>query len=113
MYAHVGKEMNQMRVLKSDDGKKIVIDVNKDPCIYEDSRYNATRGLDLHAHKAESGKIFFYFYRWSQWENENTDVELCTKEYAEEFLINRSGNITEDEIKVAKEYGIDLLEETA
>lgn len=101
------------RVLLTDDGKKVVIDVNSDPCIYEASRGNATRGIDLHVHKAQSGKVFFYFYRWSQWENEDTDVDLCTKEYAEEFLINHSGNITEHEIETAKEYGIDLMEETA
>ena len=103
------------RTLRTGDGKKIVIDVNKDTCIYEDRRQNATRGTDLHAHIAKSGNTYFYFYIWSQWENEDTEVELCTKSAAEDFLINRStcGSVTDDEIEKAKDAGIDLMEETA
>ena len=102
------------RVLKTADNKKIVIDVNKDDCIYEDRRHNATRGVDLQAHKAKSGEIYFYLYRWSQWENEGAETDLCTKDEAEDFLVTRSANglISEHEIEVAAQYGIDLLEET-
>ena len=104
-----------MRVLQTDDGKKVVIDVLKDPCIYNDRRHDETRGNDLHAHKAKSGKTYFYFYRWSQWENEPIETELCTKQAAEEYLVQRSGCgwVSDDEIETAKEYGIDLMEETA
>lgn len=103
------------RVLKTPEGKKIVIDVNNDDCIYTDPTNNNTRGTDLHAHEAKSGKTFFYFYRWSQWENESTRTELCDIRDAEAFLIQRSGEglVTENEIETAKQYGIDLLEETA
>lgn len=102
-------------VLRTNDGKKVVIDVEKDSCIFEDRRHNATRGVDLHAHKAKSGKNYFYLYRWSQWENEPTTVDLCTKEEAEAFLIERStcGFVCDYEIETAAEYGIDILEETA
>lgn len=103
------------RTIRTQDGKKVVIDIDNDPCMYEASGQNATRGTDLHAHKAKSGKVFFYFYRWSMWQSENADIDLCSKEEAEEFLIRRStaGQIGEFEEENAKEYGIDLGEETA
>jgi len=109
-----GETREMTRTLKTPDAKKIVIDVAKDDCIYEDRRHNATRGTDLHAHKAQSGKTYFYFYCWSQWENEDTTVDLCTKDAAEKFLIERStgGLISDDEIENATKHGIDLMEET-
>jgi hypothetical protein len=116
--ARKGKQLQEMRemlrVLKTTDNKKIVIDVDKDDCIYEDRRYNATRGVDLYAHKAKSEKVYLYMYRWSQWENEDVETELCTENEAADFLISRSANglISEHEVELAAQYGIDLLEET-
>lgn len=112
------------KVLRTQDGKKVVIDVSKDSKLYESpvnppntgTRY--TTGTDLLAHKARSGNVYFYFYRWSMWQGDEDSFELIDKDTAEEFLIKRAGlsgwaGLTEREIERAAEFGIDLMEETA
>ena len=111
-------------VLRTHDSKKVVIDVSKDVTLYSapvnppntGSQY--TRGTDLLAHTARSGNVYFYLYRWSMWQGSEDAFELCSKTTAEEFLTKKAGlsgwaAIDEHEIEKAKEFGIDLLEETA
>ena len=111
-------------VLRTQDGKKVVIDVSKDTKLYESpvnppntgTRY--TRGTDLLAHKARSGNVYFYFYHWSMWQGEEDEFELVDRNTAEEFLVERAGlsgwaGLDEHEIERAKEFGLDIMEETA
>jgi hypothetical protein len=111
-------------VLRTQDSRKVVIDVSKDVTLYSapvnppntGSQY--TRGRDLLAHKARSGNVYFYFYSWSMWQGDEDEFELCSKATAEAFLTRKAGltgwaAIDEHEITLAKEYGIDVMEETA
>jgi len=111
-------------VLRTQDGKKVVIEAAKDAKVYNapvnppntGTRY--TTGTDLLAHKARSGNMYFYFYRWSMWEGAEESFELIDKAEAEEFLTEMAGlgehaALTGREIETAKEYGIDIMEETA
>lgn len=111
-------------VLRTQDDKKVVIDVQKDVRLYNapvnpnntGTRY--TTGTDLLVHKARSGKEYLYFYYWSMWQGDEDHFEVCSKETAEAFLVRKAGaagwaSLDEHEIEIAKEYGIDVLEETA
>ena len=111
-------------VLRTQDDKKVVIDVEKDVKLYRSpvnppntgTRY--TSGTDLLAHTARSGNVYFYFYNWSMWEGHEDSFELCSKDSAEKFLTRKAGlsgwaGLDEHEIETAKKYGFDLLEETA
>lgn len=112
-------------VLRTQDDKKVVIDVQKDVTLYRSpvnppntgTRYTA--GTDLLAHTARSGTVYFYFYRWSMWEGDENSFELIEdRNEVEAFLTHKAGlsgwvGLDEHEIETAKEYGIDLLEETA
>ena len=111
-------------VLRTQDGKKAVIDATKDAALYRapvnppntGTRY--TSGTDLLAHTARSGTVYFYLYRWSMWQGSEDSFELIDKETAEAFLTKKAGlagwaTLDEREIETAKEYGFDILEETA
>jgi len=112
------------RVLITQDGKRVVVNKKTDPCLYE-SPYNPpntgtayTRGIDLYAHKARSGKIYFYFSHWSLWQGEEDSLELISKSEAEEFLLQKAGltghgSLDENDYKHLKEYGFNLLDENA
>ena len=113
------------KVLMTPNGKKVVIDRKTDPCLYSapvnppntGTRY--TTGTDLFAHKARSGKMYYYFYEWSMWQGEESSYELCSKSEAEEFLISKLSNdgwdsISEEKaVEIEKDFGFNLLNETA
>jgi len=111
-------------VLRTHDGKKAVIDIAKDAKLYRapvnppNTGTQYTSGIDLLAHTARSGNVYFYFYSWSMWEGSNDSFELIDRDAAEAFLTQKAGladwaALDEHEIELAKEYGIDILEETA
>ena len=114
-----------MRVaLKTPDGKTVVVDTKTDdklyaaPCNPPNTGTQYTRGKDLLAHKARSGKVYFYFHAWSLWQGEEDRVWLCSKKEAEEFLEEKAAasgweQLTEGEAKELNEtYGFHLYEET-
>ena len=111
-------------VLKTPEGKRVVIDPSTDTKLY-DSPQNPpntgtayTRGTDLYAHKARSGNMYFYTYEWSMWQGAEESYELVDHKTAEEFLIEKAGNtgwdsLTEDEAKTAEEHGFEIYQEDA
>jgi len=84
-------------VLKTPEGKKVVVDISHDECLYEaphnppntGSRY--TSGLDLYAHKARSGTVYFYSYSWSMWQGHEAEFCLMTPDEMKAALIDRAG----------------------
>ena len=111
-------------VLRTQDGKKVVIDVSKDVKLYSapvnppNTGTQYTAGTDLLAHKARSGHLYFYFYSWSMWQGSEDEFKLCSRADADDFLTRKAGlggwaAIDEHEIEKAKELGFDVLEETA
>jgi len=84
-------------VLKTPEGKKIVVDISHDECLYESphnppntgTRY--TSGLDLYAHKARSGIVYYYSYSWSMWQGQEEEFRLMTEEEMKSVLIDRAG----------------------
>jgi hypothetical protein len=114
-----------MRVaLKTPDGRTVVVDTKADealytaPCNPPNTGTRYTRGKDLYAHKARSGKTYFYFRAWSLWQGEEDRVWLCSKEQAQEFLADKTATsgweqLSEEEAEDLKRYGFQLYEETA
>ena len=111
-------------ILRTQDGKKVVIDVSKDATLYRcpvnppGSGTSGFTGTDLLAHKARSGNVYFYFHHWSMWQGSVDSFSLIDRNAAEEFLIEKAGisgqyGLDEREIEFAKEFGFDLMEETA
>lgn len=78
--------------LRTEDGKRVIVDIFKDECIY-DAPHNPpntgstyTRGTDLHAHVAKSGTTYYYLYHWSMWQGEDSErFELLTTGEAQDF----------------------------
>lgn len=84
-------------VLKTPEGKKVVVDISHDNCLYE-SPHNPpntgssyTRGTDLYAHKARSGTMYYYSYSWSMWQGEEAGYQLMTPDEMREALIDAAG----------------------
>ena len=111
-------------VLRTQDDKKVVIDVKKDTVLYSapvnppNTGNKYTSGTDLLAHQTKSGNVYFYFHYWSMWQGAEDEFELCSKPIAEAFLVRKAGQagwaaLVENEIELAKEFGIDIMEETA
>jgi len=86
-----------MIVLRTPEGKKVVVNTEVDECLYEaphnpsntDSRF--TRGTDYYAHKARSGKVYFYSYHWSMWQREDSGYDLLTDEEIRSILVDKAG----------------------
>lgn len=111
------------KVLMTSDGKKVVTSSN-DICLYSapvnppNTGTTFTRGTNLFAHKSRSGNIYFYKYFWSMWQGENSSYELIDKDEAKEFLLVKAGlsgygSLNAKEIEKAREFGFNLLDETA
>ena len=84
-------------VLMTPEGKKVVVNLNTDNCLY-DSPHNPpntgtryTSGLDLYAHKARSGKMYYYSYSWSMWQGHEAEYNLMTDDEMKHALIARAG----------------------
>lgn len=113
------------RVLLTENKERVIIDMKNDDCLYSapvnppNTGTTYTRGTDLYAHTAQSGKVYYYAYSWSIWQGEESQINLLTKEEAEEFLIDKLsltgyGLLDEDEAKrISDKYGLELLTETA
>ena len=76
------------------------------------------RGTDLYAHRARSGNVYFYLHHWSLWQRESSWLELVDRHEALDFLLEKArltnvAAMDEDEIEKAKEFGFNILEETA
>jgi hypothetical protein len=112
------------KVLLTEEGKKVVIDTKQDARLYESpqnppntgTRY--TRGTNLYCHETKNKNKYFYFYSWSMWQGEGGEIVLCSKKEAEDFLIEKAGNVGWDslddtEYEYLEKYGFNLLEENA
>ena len=106
------------------EGKKVVVDRDQDVCLARAPRNppntgtRYTRGVDLYAHKARSGRWYFYTYSWSMWQGEEAHYKLISEAEAKRIFLERMGadywlRPTEDEIKRALTFWPDLLEEDA
>lgn len=115
-----------MRVaLKTPEGKTVVVDTKTDealytaPCNPPNTGTRYTRGTDLFAHKARSGKTYFYFRHWSLWQGEEDNIRLCSKTEAQRFLEEKAAAAgweqlsEQDAQEINERYGFRLYEETA
>jgi len=116
--------MSNKIVLKTPEGKNVVVDISIDTRIYEspcnppNTGTRFTTGTDLYSHVARSGKEYFYFYNWSMWQGTEPEYCLTTREDAYTFLVNTAGEggyayPTEDELSTMKEHDFDIFEEDA
>lgn len=112
-----------MKILMTPDQKKVVITPDKDICLY-DAPHNPpntgttyTTGVDLFAHKARSGKMYFYTYSWSMWQGSPSCYELITEDRAKDFIVRKAGmseyGLSKHEMEQAERIWPDIFEETA
>jgi len=112
------------KVLMTSDGKKVVVNRDKDICLYRapcnppNTGLAYTRGADLYMHIARSKNKYFYLYHWSLHQNESSYYELIDEERAQRFFLEKLGGTywvhpTEREIEKMQETFPELLEETA
>jgi len=111
------------KILKTPEGKVVRINTKTDVCLYNaphnppNTGTSYTTGVDLYAHKARSGQIYFYKYAWSMWQGESSSTWLITKEAIDFVLDKMQGGYwdcpTNEEIETAKEYFGEFDKETA
>ena len=109
-------------ILRTPEGKKIVIRPREDVCLH-DAPHNppntGTRyisGTDLYAHKARSGKIYFYTYSWSMWQGSQDNYQLLTDEEAREFILHKAEGTGYEGLNdhdLAEEYFPHIFDEDA
>ena len=84
------------KILMTPEGKRVAINPGADVEIYRAPRNppntgtSYTAGTDLLAHKARSGKIYFYTHHWSMWEGSQDSDTLLTDEEAKSFLLEKA-----------------------
>jgi len=111
-----------MIVLKTPDGKKVVLNSSTDECLYRAPQnvngIDTTRGTDLYRHVSRKGNVYYYFYHWSMWQGESCDYQLISEEKAKEFLLENAGfsypwGLSDRERKRAEELFPGIFEEDA
>lgn len=111
-----------MRQIEIVDNYRYVLNTKTDETIYQESRTNPdgrsnTRGSDLYAHKGKNGKIIFYSLRWSMWQGEYSNINVLTKEEAEDFLIEATKSdvwgypYDDEDEELLKKYNLNIMEE--
>jgi hypothetical protein len=100
------------QLLMTPDGKKVLVDDNQDECIYEDPTGTAYT-TDLHAHKARSGKVYFYSHSWSMWQGIGESYHLLTEGEAKAFLLERSQIAGHVAVTRSEAYFPNLFDEDA
>ena len=110
-------------VLKTPDGKKVVVNRNTDECLYRAPQnvnigVDTTRGTDLYRHVSRKGNVYYYFYHWSMWQGETCVYTLIDEEEAKEFLLKLASKpypvgLGDGERKRAEELFPDIFVEDA
>jgi hypothetical protein len=111
------------KVIKEEDGTRWIADTKTDICLYQAPRnppntgQEYTRGTDLYAHKTRSHGQRFYYYIWSMWQGEEPSIRVVSRDEAQEFLEECVGDYygfpNEEDVAKLKEWGFDILAETA
>jgi hypothetical protein len=114
-----------MKILKTPENKKIVINPETDIKMYDapanppNTGTNYTTGTDLYCHVERSGKRYYYTYRWSMWQGSVSSYKLLTDDEAKEFLLDIAGisnewvYLSEKEAERAKEHFPGIFDEDA
>ncbi|KKN12187.1 hypothetical protein LCGC14_1019100 [marine sediment metagenome] len=111
-------------ILRTPEGKKVAINTNADTCLFgapknpPNTGTKYTSGTDLYAHKARSGKMYFYTYSWSMWQGTQASYKLLSEQEAREFLLCRAGKLGHEglsgrEEELAKETFPGIFDEDA
>ena len=111
-------------VLKTPDGKRVVVSVKTDEELYHAPRNppntgtSYTSGTDLHYHKSRNDNDYFYLYHWSMWQGTEDSYELISKQVAVDFMLEKMSydgwqKPYDREVERCNELGFDLLTETA
>ena len=111
------------KVIKEEDGTRWIADTKTDVALYQaphnppNTGSEYTRGTDLYAHKTKRHGERFYLLSWSMWQGEEPNISVVSREEAEGFLEACVGDYfgfpSEDDMAKLKEWGFDVLVETA
>jgi len=113
------------KILKTDEGKIVKVDMDKDICLYQspvnppNTGTDYTRGTNLYAHKTRKGNWYYYTHNWSMWEREEDFIELVSRKNAISILQHKATLSGYSELdkheteKAIEHFGEDIFEETA
>jgi len=113
-----------IHVLKTPDGKKVVINRETDECLFKAARNPPdtgtayTSGVDLYRHVSRKGNVYYYTFGWSMWQGSVDTYELISEQQAKLFLLNHMmltgwNKLDEDEQKRAEELFPGIFAEDA
>lgn len=111
-------------VLKTPEGKKVVVNRSHDEKVYEaphnppNTGTKYISGTDLYVHEAGSGKRYYYSYYWSLLQGEEPEYTLLTEKEVKEILIAHAGKegyggLKDCDVETAECYFPDIFDEDA
>lgn len=111
-------------ILMTPEGKRVKIEPVEDVKLYDapnnppNTGTAYTRGIDLYAHRARSGQWYFYKYRWTLWQGEESGYTLIDEDEAKTFILEKAGldghgALSDSEQERAASIWPDIFEETA
>jgi len=111
------------KVIKEQDGTRWIADTKTDIKLYDapvnppNTGTTYTSGTDLYAHRTRTHGPRFYKLHWSMWQGTESTIEPVSQVEAQEFLENCVGDYfgfpNKEETELLKEWGFDILTETA
>lgn len=109
----VNGEAKMPTILKTPEGRKVIVDILHDECLYE-SPHNSpntgtrcTSGTDLYIHKARSGTLYYYSHTWSILPGNVDEFCLVTADEMKSALIDRAsgyGDPSQQELDRAENH---------
>ncbi len=112
------------KILRTPDGKIVRVQRDTDTVLYAAPRNPPntgtayTRGTDIYAHVARSGKAYFYAYRWTMWQGEENSYDLMDEQEVKDFLLDKAqlcgwAGLKGEELQAIQRFFPNLFEETA
>jgi hypothetical protein len=96
-----------MRAIERTEGRKVLLDTESDPCLWNgcmrnNGRNTPNRWVSFYAHETKAGPMFYLEHR-TLWQGESDYLELMSvdqaQEFAEEHLEDLEEGIGEDRLK--------------
>jgi len=104
-----------MRKIVRVNGKKVLLDTDKDVCLYDathafykrtGNQNNLNRGVDLYARERGLDNPVFYELHWSRYQGEVDYIEVLTPEEAARFIEQNFDVFDDDDIETLKRLGL-------
>ena len=99
-----------MKAFVTVDGKRAILDTEKDKEIISTWTNRATRWTNLYVHQTKSGNGVLYLEYNTRWQGESNSIDTDKSEI-KEFLIDNYDEIDEEDVPLLRQFYPSLFEE--